>query len=484
MKRSYSIVIALMLTIMLLSGCGKTTNDVADYSADVVVIGAGGAGLAAANTAADKGASVILLEKMPFAGGATLFAAGTITGTGTQLQARNGVEASAEEFQAVLESGAVYDYNPELVKAHAEYSGRAIDFMENLGVEFFEELEAVPFRHRTKEPNQSTFVDLAVEALKDKGGEVFLNTKAVEILKDSNGMVSGVKAENGEGEEIRIDAKAVIIATGDFSSNKEMLPEEYKTALSFGPVSSTGDGIVMAEAIGAATAGMDEVTYFGSAVESAAGIGDFTLGRVLCELGAIYVNTDGVRFSKDVMGANELAPLTLEQEQAGKFVWVVFDQKIKDELHGLGFPSVGSTWTADKEAAEIEKGENIVRAESIEELAEKASINADVLKTTIDVYNSYVEEEHDPEFNRETFTVPIVEGPYYAMIQRIGIYPTIGGLKINSDAQVLDTNGQPIDGLYAAGDVTNGVSTDGRDTLVPAMAFGIIAGENAADLVK
>ncbi len=480
MKKITPIFVVLMATAIFLSACGGVTK----YNTDVVVVGAGGAGLAAANTAADNGAKVILLEKMPFAGGATTLAAGSITGTGTRLQAQNGVEVSAEEFQAELESEAVYEYDKELVKAHAEYSGKAIDFMEDLGVEFFPELEKAPFRHRTKDPYQSKFVELALEAFKSKGGEVLLDTKATEILKDSDGSIKGVTATDGKGKKINITAKAVIIATGDFGANKDMLPDDYKNALNFGPVSSTGDGIIMAEALGAATVNMDNVALWGNGVESAEGFGEYSWGRLLCEFGGIYVNTDGVRFSKDVLNDEEVAELTFEQEQVGKYVWVIFDQKIKDELHNLGFPSVGSTWDAAKEAAEIEAGKNVAKADSIAELAAKIDIPADALEKTVNNYNSYVESQDDPEFGRASFANPIAEGPYYAMIQRVGIYPTVGGLKIDADARVLDTNGQPIIGLYAAGDVTGGVSTNGRDTLVPAMSFGIIAGENAAEQVK
>lgn len=480
MKKITPIFVVLMATAIFLSACGGVTK----YNTDVVVVGAGGAGLAAANTAADNGAKVILLEKMPFAGGATTLAAGSITGTGTRLQAQNGVEVSAEEFQAELESEAVYEYDTELVKAHAEYSGKAIDFMDDLGVEFFPELEKPPYRHRTKDPYQSKFVELALDAFKNKGGEVLLNTKATEILKNSDGTVKGVIAMADNGKKINISAKAVIIATGDFGANKDMLPDNYRKALNFGPVSSTGDGIVMAEALGAATVNMDKVALWGNGIESAEGFGEYSWGRLLCEFGGIYVNTDGVRFSKDVLNDEEVAQLTFEQEQAGKYVWVIFDQKMKDQLHNMGFPSVGSTWDAAKEASEIEKGKNVAKADTIADLGATINIPADVLENTVNNYNSYVKSHNDPEFGREAFANPIAEGPYYAMIQRVGIYPTVGGLKINAAAQVLDTSGQPITGVYAAGDVTGGVSTNGRDTLVPAMAYGIIAGENAAGQVK
>ncbi len=468
------------LVVMAVAGCTGKAN----YKADVVVIGGGGAGLAAANTAADNGAKVILVEKMPFAGGATTLAAGSITGTGTKLQAENNVEASAKEFQAELESEAVYEYDKELVSAHAEYSGKAIDFMADLGVEFFPELEKAPFRHRTKDPYQAKFVQLAMDSLKSKGGEALLNTRATEILKGKDGWVSGVKAISDNGKEITIAAKAVIIATGDFGGNKEMLPAEYRNALNFGPVSSTGDGIKMAESLGAATVNMDKVALWGNGIESAEGLGEYSWGRLLSEFGGIYINTDGVRFSKDILDDEEVAQATFEQEQAGKYVWVVFDQEIKDALHGLGFPSVVATWDAAKEAAELEKDHNVAKADSIADLAGKIDVPAEVLEETVSKYNSYVEAQSDPEFGRTLFANPIEDGPYYAMIQRVGIYPTVGGLKIDAEARVLNTSGEPIPGLYAAGDVTGGVSTNGRDTLVPAMSFGIIAGENAAEQVK
>jgi flavocytochrome c len=455
----------------------------ADLAADVVVIGAGGAGVTAANYAADRGARVILLEKMPFPGGASLLAAGNLTAAGTKLQEKLGVEAPAGEFQRQLEEEAVFPYDAELVRVHAERSGEALNFMIDLGVEFWPELMELPYRHKTVDPNTARFIKLALDAFKSKGGEVLLRTRATELIMD-NGSIAGVKAAASDGREMVIGAKAVVIATGDFSANQSMMSDEYKNALGFGPVSSTGDGILMAQVVGAATMNMDKAVFFGNAVEVSPGQAGFSWGRSLCDLGAIYVNSDGVRFSKDVMNSAECAQAMHDQEVQGKAIWVVFDEAIKNDLHAKDFPTLVTVWDPETEAKEIEKGEHIIKADDIGALARRMGVAPEKLQETIDNYAQYVKDGQDPEFNRPSFARAIAEGPYYAMRQRIGIYPTIGGLCIDTKARVLDDGGQPILGLYAAGDVAGGVSTNGRDTLIPAMVYGMIAGEEAAGLAR
>lgn len=468
-----------LVVVMLLSSITVFATTNKDLQFDIVVVGAGGAGLAAANQAVDLGAEVLLVEKMSFAGGATLLASGSITATGSKLQAALGMEPVVEEFLSEHEAEATVPYDPELAAVHAKNSGRAIDFMIDLGVEFQPDLSAPPYRHQTKDPYMFTFIDLAKTSFLEKGGQLMLNTRATALLVDDNGAVNGIKAINPEGNEVKISAKSVILATGDYGANKELLPTEFHSLLNSGPAASTGDGIIMAQAIGADVMNMDKAAFWANGIEGSPGQAIYTWGRLLCQFGGIYVNSDGERFSKDVMNDEEAATSMFAQEMDGKQVWVIYDQTARDALNDFGFPSVVSVWSASKEQDELTKNQSIWSAESISELAEKIGVSKADLTNTVDTFNSYVEAQADPDFGRPEFASPLNNPPYYALTQRISIYPTIGGLKIDAEARVINTSGDPILGLYAAGDITGEVSTNGRDTLVPAIAFGLVAAENA-----
>lgn len=472
-----------LVVVMLFSTITVFATNSQDLQFDVVVVGAGGAGLAAANKAIELGTEVLLVEKMTFAGGATMLASGSITATGSKLQAALGIEPAVEDFLREHEATATFPYDPKLAAVHAENSGRAIDFMIDLGVEFQPELSAPPYRHQTKDPYMFTFIDLAQKAFLEKGGQLMLNTRATELLVDDNGSVNGIKAIDSEGKEIQVSAKAVILATGDYGANKEMLPSEFQNLLNSGPTSSTGDGIIMAQAIGAEVRNMDKAAFWANGIEGAPGQAIYAWGRLLCQFGGIYVNSDGVRFSKDVMNDEEAATSMLAEEMDGKKVWVVYDQTARDALTDFGFPSVVSVWSASKEEDELTKNQSIWSADSISELANKIGVSETDLTKTVETFNSYVEAQADPDFGRPEFASPLNNPPYYALTQRISIYPTTGGLKIDTGARVINTSGDPIVGLYAAGDITGEVSTNGRDTLVPAIAFGLVAAETAvADL--
>lgn len=468
-----------LMVIVLFSSMTVFAADNSDLQFDVVVVGAGGAGLAAANRAIELDAKVLLVEKMSFAGGATLLASGSITATGSKLQAALGIEPAVEDFLREHEAEATFPYDVELAAVHAKNSGRSIDFMIDLGVEFQPELSAAPYRHQTKDPYMFSFIQLAQDAILEKGGQILLNTRATELRVDDHGVVNGIKAIDANGNEIEIAAKSVILATGDYAANKDLLPVEFHNLLNSGPTSSTGDGILMAQAIGAAVQDMDKAAFWANGIEGAPGQAIYAWGRLLCQFGGIYVNSEGKRFSKDVMNDEEAAIAMLAEEMEGKKVWVVYDQTARDALNDFGFPSVVSVWSASKEESELTENQHIWSAGSISELAEKIGVSEAELSNTVETFNSYVAAQADPDFGRADFASPFDHPPYYALTQRISIYPTIGGLKIDPEARVMSTSGTPIVGLYAAGDVTTGVSTNGRDTLVPAIAFGLVAAETA-----
>ena len=451
----------------------------ADYDVDVLVIGAGGAGLTAAYAANPSEVDVMVIEKMAFPGGASIMASGPIAAANSRFHEELGVEAPWTGFRDYIVDGAVFPYDLDLVATQAKNSSRVIDLVMDLGFEFRPETFDTVYEFRAVDSTYGAIIGMLLDEITKQGGTILLNTRATELLVDDNGAIVGVVASQNN-QDIVISAKAVVIATGDSAGNPDLLPQEFRNGLNSGPVSSTGDGIVLATNIGAATRDLDQLVWWGNLVEDGPGLGAYSRGRVLCELGGIYVNSEGKRVSKDILTDNEIANLILEQEQAGKEMWVLFNGNLKEALHENGFPTLVATWSPDRDATEIAKGEQVVVADTLNELAAKMGVPAAVLTETVGNYNGMVAKGEDPDFGRTIFIHSIDEGPYYAMRQRVGIYPVIGGLQIDTQAHVLHENGAPISGLFAAGDVVGGVSADGRETLVPALVFGMIAGETAA----
>ena len=488
--------------------------------ADVVVVGAGGAGMTAAITAAAEGKSVVILESQSMVGGNSVRATGGMNAGKTVYQDENefgesaGVEktlkTAAEKYadnetitalaKTVSEQWAAYQANPtgyfdsvelmeldtmiggkgindpELVETLCANSADAIDWLDEHGITLHNVSSfggaSVKRIHRPVNAEGKTvsvgsyMIPLLQENCEKAGVKMMLDTTATEILTDANGAAVGVKATGASGETVTVNAKAVVLATGGFGANLDMVVKykpELKGFMTTNAPGIQGQGIEMAEAIGAATVDMDQIQIHPTVEANTAAL----ITEGLRGDGAILINEEGQRFidevgTRDVVSAAEIA-------QTGSYSWLVVDQAMVDASSVIqGY---------------IKKGYTVTGA-TYEELGEAMGVDAAAFAETMEKWNGYVEAKNDPDFGRTSFANPLNTAPYYAVKVTAGVHHTMGGLKINANTEVLNEKGEVIPGLFAAGEVTGGVHGANRlggNAVADFTVFGRIAGAAASD---
>lgn len=445
---------------------------IAAEKADVVIVGAGGAGLSAAITAHDLGKKVIVLEKMPFVGGNTNRAAGGLNAAESKPQAKLGIKDSKESmFQDTMKGGKNLN-NPDLVRTLANNAADSVDFINGLGGDLTDVgMMAGASQKRAHRPTGGGFVGAEVvktlnKAANDRKINIIKMAHADEIiLKD--GRVVGVKYSVKGKPEQTIDTKAVVIAAGGFSANQDMVTKINPKLKGFATTNhpgATGDGIVLGEKAGAATVDMDQIQTHPTVVP---GKGEMITEAVRGN-GAILVNKDGKRFinelqTRDVVSAAEL-------QQKGKVGYLLFDNDVRKSLKAIETYIKGGLVTEGKDLAE---------------LGQKLGIDKATLEATVAKYSKDQAAGKDTEFGRADMPRPLTQAPYYAVEVTPAVHHTMGGLKINTKAEVIDTKGNVIPGLFAAGEVTGGVHGANRlggNAMADITTFGRIAGKNAAEM--
>ena len=488
--------------------------------ADVVVVGAGGAGMTAAITAAGEGKSVVILESQSMVGGNSVRATGGMNAGKTVYQDENefgesaGVEktlkTAAEKYadnetitalaKTVSEQWAAYQANPtgyfdsvelmeldtmiggkgindpELVETLCANSADAIDWLDEHGITLHNVSSfggaSVKRIHRPVNAEGKTvsvgsyMIPLLEENCEKAGVKMMLDTTATEILTDANGAAVGVKATGASGETVTVNAKAVVLASGGFGANLDMVVKykpELKGFMTTNAPGIQGQGIEMAQAIGAATVDMDQIQIHPTVEANTAAL----ITEGLRGDGAILINEEGQRFidevgTRDVVSAAEIA-------QTGSYSWLVVDQAMVDASSVIqGY---------------IKKGYTVTGA-TYEELGKAMGVDAAAFAETMDKWNGYVEAKNDPDFGRTSFANPLNTAPYYAVKVTAGVHHTMGGLKINANTEVLNEKGEVIPGLFAAGEVTGGVHGANRlggNAVADFTVFGRIAGAAASD---
>ena len=488
--------------------------------ADVVVVGAGGAGMTAAITAAAEGKSVVILESQSMVGGNSVRATGGMNAGKTVYQDENefgesaGVEktlkTAAEKYadnetitalaKTVSEQWAAYQANPtgyfdsvelmeldtmiggkgindpELVETLCANSADAIDWLDEHGITLHNVSSfggaSVKRIHRPVNAEGKTvsvgsyMIPLLQENCEKAGVKMMLDTTATEILTDANGAAVGVKATGASGETVTVNAKAVVLASGGFGANLDMVVKykpELKGFMTTNAPGIQGQGIEMAQAIGAATVDMDQIQIHPTVEANTAAL----ITEGLRGDGAILINEEGQRFidevgTRDVVSAAEIA-------QTGSYSWLVVDQAMVDASSVIqGY---------------IKKGYTVTGA-TYEELGKAMGVDAAAFAETMEKWNGYVEAKNDPDFGRTSFANPLNTAPYYAVKVTAGVHHTMGGLKINANTEVLNEKGEVIPGLFAAGEVTGGVHGANRlggNAVADFTVFGRIAGAAASD---
>ena len=496
-----------------------------EETVDVVVVGAGGAGMTAAITATDAGKKVIVVESQPIAGGNSVRSTGGMNAAKTPYQDKNefkeaaGVEktlaTAAEKFadnatitalaatvksqwdayqanpQGYFDSvelmeldtmiGGKGKNNPELVKALAENSADAIEWLASIGAEVknvgaFGGASVKRIHRPVNADGKVTavgayIVPILEKNLQDRNVQFLFDTTANEIIM-KDGKAVGIKGTGKDGHKVTINAKSVVIATGGFGANAEMV-EKYKPELkgfaTTNAEGAQGQGIDMATAVGAATVDMDQIQIHPTVhIEEDGNAHLITEG--LRGDGAILVNTEGKRFYDEVSTRDKVSAAIIAQPE--KSAWLIVDQSMVDKSAVI--------------AGYIKSGYTVTGA-TYEELAKAMGVDEATFTSTMNTWNQAVEAKSDAEFGRTSFANPLTTAPYYAIKITPAVHHTMGGIVINPKAEVLNEKGEAIPGLFAAGEVTGGVHGANRlggNAVADFVVFGRISGQSAADNAK
>lgn len=444
---------------------------------DVVIAGAGGAGMAAAITAAQNGKSVVILEKAAVPGGNSSRATGGMNAAETHYQAEEGIEDSADLFYEDTMKGGHDINDPDLVRTLAENSSEAIDWLDSIGAPLANVGQAGgastkrqhrPVNDEGKILSVGTYlVEHLSNTVKEQGIEVIYGAQVDEILME-DGKAAGLHATGEKGNSITVKAGSVVIATGGFGSNPELIVKyrpDLEGYVSTNAPTITGDAIALLEAVGADFVDLDQIQIHPTVVQADGSL----ITESLRGDGAILINNEGKRFcneilTRDVVSSNVIA-------QPGNTAWLIVDQTMFD----------GSTVIAGY----VDRG-LMQKAETVEDLAALMEVDAATLQETLNTWKDAVAAGKDAEFERENFDALLTDlstAPYYAVKIAPGIHHCMGGVKINTNAEVVGTDGNVIPGLFAAGEVTGGVHGGNRlggNAVSDIIVFGRIAGESAS----
>ena len=473
----------------------KWSKEVVEEEADVVIVGSGAAGISAALRADQMGLKTIVVEKLSFVGGAISISGGNQVVMGSKLQAAAGVsddtaECMVEDF---LANGSGLNV-PELLTTLAENVGETTDWVhEYMGVEYDMKnglhtlAEYRKNRELAYEDGGHGFAASARKALERSNVTIYLQTKAESLLTDGNGKVTGLTAVEDTVKRHNIHAQAVILTTGGYGNNPNLLSQELNNILFYGTKSSTGDGILMTTTpeLNAATRLMEYGKIYPNGVEVSQGYAKSTIGgniEVLKRNG-LLVNTSGKRVINERASNKEILKVLLQQDP--QMLFLVMDAKhfeiFTEAVEEGGITREDLARWIENEA----ETPQIFQAATLEELAEKANMSRESLVDTVARYNGWVEKQKDEDFDRqlEFLQEKVGEGPYYMIEQKPRFATTMGGLVANSDLQVMNRNDQAIEGLYAAGEVVGGVM--GSDSPSGANnAWALTSGKLAAETVQ
>ena len=489
--------------------------------ADIVIVGAGGAGLAAAIAALESRATtVVLLEKAGSPGGSTAMAH-DIFGIESPVQKRAWFDTSGDEIFNTHMEWTHWTVDPRIVRAFIDRSGDTIGWLEDMGLQF----ELKPMY-----PNQSPLIRHAIKGrgvelckalrknAEDRGATILTRARATKLIRDADGAVTGVVAETRDGE-LTISAKTVIVTTGGYGNNREMLQRFYphfKESMTYdGPRSNTGDGITLATEVGAATAGLGAMNLHGPSLMPRSGADSLAIDGLLdahgnplrvqilplcLEPDTIWVNKRGERYVNECYILQFFAYGHIVARQPEGISYTIYDSALvrQKEREGI-YDQMAPGWFPPDTyichiplpglERELQRPNDMVKiAGTWDELADWMGVDRGALQQTVDEYNAACDQGRDPVFGKERqYLKPLRTPPYIAIRGQAHICDTIGGIKIDERMRVIDTDDEPIPGLYAAGVTTGGWEGETYDYNLTghlvgfAINSGRIAGEGAAE---
>ncbi|WNN45526.1 MULTISPECIES: flavocytochrome c [Winslowiella] len=450
-------------------------NPQAPQNYDVVVVGSGGAGLAAAIQASEEGAHVVIIEKMPTIGGNTIKASVGMNAAETRFQQLKGIKDSKELFYEETLKGGKFKNNPQLLKEFVELAPEAVEWLAAHGIELNDiTITGGMSIDRTHRPADRSavggfLISGLVKNINQRNIEVLLETSVAEILTE-NGAVTGVKVVDEYNDSRILNAKSVIVATGGFSANREMVVKyrpELDGFVTTNHAGATGSGIAILQKIGADTVDMGEIQIHPTVEQTTS----YLISEAIRGGGAILVSQAGQRFYNEMETRDKVSAEIIALPE--KSAWIIFDEQVRlnnkaaDEYIAKGF---------------------VIKGATPQELAVKLNMDDAALLATLERYNHFVDQQNDEDFGRKTaLRHPLNVGPFYAIRIAPGVHHTMGGVTINTDTAVLDAEKQVIKGAWAAGEVVGGIhgaNRIGGNAVADIIIFGILAGRNAAALAR
>lgn len=460
------------------------------YDTDVCVVGAGGAGFAAAIAAAQAGANVVVLEKCSIDGGSTNVSEGALNAVDPERQEPQGIEDSIDTFYQTTIDGGHGTGNPELVEYLVNNALDSVHWLEDLGVRFKDEVGSATGSlgqrsHYPYTPSGNTYIRSFEDFQAAHADQLLVlnDVQATDLILDDAGAVVGVKGLFKGDQEVTVNAKAVIIATGGFGANveyrqsvndgvwKEVVLDETIGCTNIQPCAQ-GEGLKLAEQAGAELINLSDIQLHPCGTPGTGLMEDIrTSGR-----NRIFVNESGDRFVNEGAERDTLCKAIFAQPDSTYFIVV----------NKLRYPDPDWVDGNGATVANMIARGHVVGADTVEELAEVTGMDAAKLQASIDAYNAVVRGEAEDEFGftaDNTADAEMTEGPWYACQKVPTVHHTMGGIRIDVNAQTCDADGEPIPGLFACGEVTGGIHGENRlggNAIADCMTFGRNAGTNAA----
>ncbi|MGO4787492.1 flavocytochrome c [Paenibacillus sp. 2KB_20] len=503
MKRKFAATLILILSFMLaIAGCGSGNQDQSQDNAkkeedqetavsgasqtgytpidqlkekyDIIIVGAGGAGMSAALEAKEKGMNPVIFEKMPIAGGNTIKSSSGMNASETKFQQEQGIKDNNDLFYEETLKGGHGTNDKDMLRFFVDNSASAIDWLDSIGIRLNNiTITGGMNEKRTHRPEDGSavgqyLVNGLVKNVQEQEIPLFVNAKVTDIT-EKDGKVNGVKVIFNENDEKNIAADAVVVTTGGFGANMDMISEvrsDLKGYVTTNQEGSTGDGITMIEKLGGTTVDMDQIQVHPTVQQEKS----YLIGEAVRGEGAILVTSQGKRFTNELDTRDNVTAAINKLPEKSAFL--VFDSGVKSRVKAI---------------QQYEKMGFVIHGDSIESLAKEMDVPVDQLKATLDTWNSAVKNNKDTEFDRTTgMDNDLSEAPYHAIQIAPGIHYTMGGVKINTNTEVLDKDGKPIPGLFAAGELTGGLHGQNRiggNSVAEIIIFGRQAGIKSAEFV-
>ncbi|OAB26507.1 flavocytochrome c [Paenibacillus macquariensis subsp. defensor] len=442
---------------------------------DIIIVGAGGAGMSAALEAKEKGMNPVIFEKMPVAGGNTLKSSSGMNASETKFQKEQSIKDSNDVFYDETLKGGHGTNDKDMLRFFVDNSASAIDWLDSIGIRLNNiTITGGMNEKRTHRPEDGSavgqyLVSGLLKNMQEQEIPLFVNASVTDIT-EKDGKVNGVKVVFNQTDERNIAADAVIVTTGGYGANMDLISEvrsDLKGYVTTNQEGSTGDGIKMIEKLGGTTVDMDQIQVHPTVQQDKS----YLIGEAVRGEGAILVSSDGKRFTNELdTRDNVTAAINKLPENSA---YLVFDSGVKARVKAI---------------QQYEKMGFVIQADSIEDLAKEMGVSADQLKTTLDTWNSAVKNKKDAEFGRTTgMDNDLSNATYHAIKIAPGIHYTMGGVKINTNTEVLNKDGEPIPGLFAAGEVTGGLHGQNRiggNSVAEIIIFGRQAGIKSAKFIK